>query len=365
MKLFYFLLALILTSCVYEIPDDDIDIAGKKVSLILDENQALKLAGLPFKCIDQEYPNKLNQVLADEGELMSPRLLHPAFYGCFDWHSSVHGHWLLVRLMKEFPNMEQDSLRFMLSKQLSKENIAGELNYFNMEFNGSFERTYGWAWLLKLQNELLTWDDTLGVKLSANLQPLAELIGAKYMEFLPKLSHPLRSGEHPNSAFGLSFAFDYSVTTGNDSLRLIIIERAKFYFSKDEDANLAFEPSGYDFLSPTLEEIRLMKKILSKKDFLTWLSRFMPGLLNTNFNLNPELVTDRTDGKLVHLDGLNLSRAWCLYDIAKSDKRLKHLRIVADKHLQAALPTIFDGHYSGEHWLASFAVFALLQRKVN
>jgi hypothetical protein len=358
-------LLLLLGSCVYHGPDDDISIGNKKVSLILDDAQATRLAALPMKCLEQEYPNKLNQVLADSTELQRPKALHPAFYGCFDWHSSVHGHWMLVRLLKEFPKMEQHKIRKELCNRLIAGNIAVETAYFDSKYNNSFERTYGWAWILKLHGELLTLKDSLGEQLSANLNPLASLMVKQYEDFLPKLSHPLRSGEHINTAFGLSMAFDYAVLTKNASFKKLIIERAKAFYLNDEDANLDYEPSGFDFLSPIFEEINLMCKVLPRKEFNAWLYRFLPVLLNPRFTIEPAVVTDRSDGKLVHLDGLNLSRAWCMYAIARSDKKLRHLRKVADEHLKSSLPSIVDGDYMGEHWLASFALYALLERKIK
>jgi hypothetical protein len=353
----------VLYACVYKIPDDDIPIAGKKVSLLLDTVQASRLATLPMNCLDQEFPNKLNQVLANAKELRNPKSLHPAFYGCFDWHSAVHGQWLLIRLMKEFPEMEQKNIREKLSLLLTKENIEVEMAYFDMRFNPSFERTYGWAWILKLHGELLTWNDSLGRQFAQTLKPLAQKMVLSYVEFLPKLSHPLRSGEHINTAFGLSLAYDYAKLTKDKKFMQLIVNNAKKFFLKDEDANMSYEPSGYDFLSPILEEAYLMTKVLPKAEFLKWLSYYMPSLFNSRFNLEPLVVTDRKDGKLVHLDGLNLSRSWCLYAIAKLDKRLTHLRKVADNHLKASLPTLVDGNYMGEHWLASFALNALLERK--
>ncbi|MFA7275001.1 MAG: DUF2891 domain-containing protein [Crocinitomicaceae bacterium] len=358
-------LLLLLSSCVYHGPDDDISIGNKKVSLILDDAQATRLAALPMKCLDQEYPNKLNQVLADSTELQRPKALHPAFYGCFDWHSSVHGHWMLVRLLHEFPKMDQQKIRKELYNRLSSENIAVETAYFESKYNNSFERTYGWAWILKLHGELLTLNDSLGKQLSANMNPLASLMVKRYEDFLPKLSHPLRSGEHINTAFGLSMAFDYAVQTKNTAFKKLIVERAKAFYLNDEDANLDYEPSGFDFLSPIFEEIHLMCKVLPRKEFNAWLYRFLPILLNPRFTIEPAVVTDRSDGKLVHLDGLNLSRAWCMYAIARSDKKLHHLRRVADKHLKSSLPSIVDGDYMGEHWLASFALYALLERKIK
>jgi hypothetical protein len=358
-------LFIILNACVYQVPDDDISIGNKKVSLILDSAQVKRLASLPMKCLDQEYPNKLGQVINSSEELKGPKTLHPAFYGCFDWHSSVHGHWMLVRLLKEFPDMEQKEIRENLASRLTAQNIESEVAYFKTKYNQYFERTYGWAWLLKLHGELLSFEDSLGRRLSENLQPLADHIIFQYMDFLPKLSHPIRSGEHANTAFGLSMAYDYAVQTHNTKFKKMIEERARFFYLKDEDANLKYEPSGFDFLSPVFEEVHLMNKVLPKKEFSKWLYRFMPSLLNSRFEVQPLTVTDRSDGKLVHLDGLNLSRAWCMYSIARSDKKLHHLRSIADAHLKSSLPSIVDGDYMGEHWLASFALYALLERKIK
>lgn len=358
----YLLLSIAFASCVYEKSNDDIQIGNKKVSLILDAKQANRLASLPLKCMNQEYPNKLGQVLNSADDLKSPRELHPAFYGCFDWHSSVHGHWMLVRLMQEFPDMDQKRTREALSNHLTKDNIDAELAYFNRENNGSFERTYGWAWLLKLHRALLINEDTLAQQLALNLAPLANRLVKEFETFLPKLNHPLRSGEHVNTAFALTIAYDYAAVTKDEKFMKLIIERSKHYYLNDEDANMKYEPSGFDFLSPIFQEIHLMSKVLNDQEFSLWLRRFMPSLLDNNYKLEPVEVTDRTDGKLVHLDGLNLSRAWCMYAIAKKGKKLGHLRKVADAHLQKSLPSIVDGNYMGEHWLASFALYALLER---
>jgi hypothetical protein len=362
---FLFLFVLLLSSCVYHIPDDDISIGNKKVSLILDSAQVDRLASLPMKCLELEYPNKLGQVISSSQDLKGPKELHPAFFGCFDWHSSVHGHWMLVRLIKEFPGMEQKAIREKLSNRLSASNIKTEVDYFKTKYNQYFERTYGWAWILKLQGELLSFDDSLGQEMASNLQPLADHVVNEFMEFLPKLSHPLRSGEHVNTAFGLSMAYDYAIQTKNTKFKNMIEERTRHFYLNDEDANIKYEPSGFDFLSPIFEEIHLMNKVLPNKEFNKWLYRFMPSLLNPRFTLEPLIVTDRSDGKLVHLDGLNLSRAWCMYSIARSDKKLSHLRGVADAHLKSSLPSIVDGDYMGEHWLASFALYALLERKIK
>lgn len=328
--------------------------------------KANALAQLPLKCLQQEYPNKLGQVLNDSSALQSPIELHPAFYGCFDWHSAVHGHWLLVRLLKQFPEMASASaIRSALKQQLTAANIDREIAFFKTKHNESFERTYGWAWILKLQEELMTWEDADGKEWSKNLQPLSDLIVGKYVVFLPKLVYPIRSGEHINTAFGLTFAYDYALLTNNDSLKTVISSKAKQFYLSDKNYPLNYEPSGYDFLSGGLEEVDLMRRILQKPEFENWLKQYLPQLFKKNFSLAVGKVGDRSDGKLVHLDGLNFSRAWCLYALSRSDKQFAHLRAIADQHIAYSLPSIVDGDYMGEHWLATFAVLALLEKEKN
>lgn len=316
-----------------------------------------------MKCLQNEYPNKLGQVLNNEQELRSPDELHPVFYGCFDWHSSVHGHWLLVSMLKEFETQlpNADSIRVKLEQQFTVEKITQEVAFFKTKYNDSFERTYGWGWLLKLQLELDSWDDPQGKKWANVLRPLSEMIVEKYMAYLPKLVYPIRTGEHINTAFGLAFAYDYAMGSNNQSFVDLIRKRAKEFYLNDQNYPIHIEPSGYDFLSPSLEEADLMRRVLEPEEYQKWLKRFLPQLLKKNFILVPGKVSDRTDGKLVHLDGLNFSRSWCLYGIAKtSDKRYDHLKDLAEKHIRHSLPSIVDGDYMGEHWLASFAVYALL-----
>lgn len=330
---------------------------GQEISL----TEAKRLIALPLKCAQQEYPNKLGQVLNGSADLKSPRELHPAFYGCFDWHSSVHGHWLVVRLLSEYPALANDSILNLLKTNLSKANIAQEIAYFKTKNNGSFERTYGWNWLLKLQLELESWDHPAGKELSENLRPLSELFCRKYIEFLPKLNYAIRSGDHINTAFGLTFAYDYALAHSNDSLKNVIEQRACDFYSNDKAYPLHLEPSGYDFLSGGFEEIDIMRRVLSKEDFKKWLKRFAPQLFSKKFTLEPGKVSDRSDGHLVHLDGLNFSRAWCIYGITKTLPELSYLNKIAEKHIQTSLPNIVDGDYMGEHWLASFALLALLR----
>ncbi len=335
-------------------------------SLSLLQAQASSLAKLPLKCVRKEYPNKLDHVMNDKGEVLSPKLLHPSFYGCFDWHSSVHGHWMLVRLLKTFPNLpEANEIRAALNENLSAENIAGELVYLKQASRQSFERTYGWAWLLKLAEELHGWNDVDGKKWAANLQPLAAAFAEKYINFLPKQTYPIRTGVHPNTAFGLAFALDYANTVGDKKLAEIIIERSRTYYANDKNYPAAWEPGGEDFFSAGLMEADLMRRVLKAAEFKKWLAEFLPNLSKGEPKtlLTPAIVADRTDPKIVHLDGLNLSRAWCMKSIAaampKNDVTRKVLMQSATAHAQAALPNITSGSYEGEHWLASFAVYLL------
>jgi hypothetical protein len=322
--------------------------------------QADKLAGLPLKCLQQEYPNKLGQLLADSTEIASPKKLHPAFYGCFDWHSSVHGHWSLVYLLKKFPNLanKQEIIK-KLQVNLSAANIQQEVAYLSKNHEKSFERTYGWAWVLMLQKELDSYNEPFAKQLGANLQPLTNLLIQRYIEFLPKLNYALRNGTHTNTAFGLNLAWDYAVHAKHLALQGSIKVNAIRLFKGDRDCPFKWEPSGTDFLSPCMEEIGTMQRVMPKAEFLKWLKDFAPALFNKKFRWEPGKVSDRTDGHLVHLDGLNFSRAWNFYALVKAyPKELGHLKALADAHIQFSLPAITDGNYEGEHWLASFALYA-------
>jgi hypothetical protein len=322
---------------------------------------ASHLAGLPLKCISQQFPYKTGIVYADSTQIRMPKEYHPAFHGCFDWHSSVHGHWMLVKLLKSYPAMpEATAIRNLLRLQLSNRNIIGELKVFMQKDNKSFERTYGWAWILQLQKELMEWNDTLGRQLAANLQPLASHFSAAYREYLNKLVYPLRVGEHPNLAFGLRLAWDYASVKKDDSLLASIRDAALKFYREDSACPITWEPGGTDFLSPCLEEADLMWRILPGQEYEIWLKRFLPSLFEPMIPLKPGEVKDRTDGKLVHLDGLNFSRAWCLFGIAQHvTSNNENLMNLANIHLSAALPHVASGDYMGEHWLASFAVYAL------
>jgi len=341
-------------------------IAAQSPTLSLTQAQASHFASLALKCIQKEFPNKLDHTNNDKDDVRSPRDLHPAFYGCFDWHSTVHGHWMLVHLLKLLPNLpEGKQIRSALHANLGEKNIAGEVAYLKQQNRASFERTYGWAWLLKLAEELRGWNDADGKRWAANLQPLADAFVEKYLAFLPKQNYPIRTGVHPNTAFGLAFALDYARAVGDKKLESLIIERAQAYYGHDVNYPAAWEPGGEDFFSPALMEADLMRRVMPPREFEAWFHRFLPGVRRNQPKqlLNPAVVTDRTDPKLVHLDGLNLSRAWCMRSIAaalpRNDPARKILAASAAAHAQAALPFISSGNYEGEHWLASFAVYLL------
>lgn len=322
--------------------------------------EANNLAKLPLACIQTEYPNKLGQVIGGKKDLGEPHALHPAFYGCFDWHSAVHGHWSLVKLLKDFPELDKaEQIKKMLRQNMSKQNILAEVKYFEGKHNKSYERTYGWAWLLKLAEELHTWDDPMAKELERNLQPLTDLIIQRYLSFLPKLNYPIRVGEHTNTAFGLTFAWDYAATCKNEELKKMIRERAMDFYWIDKDCPFGWEPSGYDFLSPCLEELDLMRRVLTAEEFGAWMKNFAPQLKNTDVAIEVGKVSDRTDGKLVHLDGLNFSRAWVLYGLAAQYPEYKHLVNLANKHVNSSLPNLVGDSYEGGHWLGSFAIYAL------
>jgi hypothetical protein len=305
-------------------------------------------------------------VMNTAADVQSPKALHPSFYGCYDWHSSVHGHWMLVRILKLFPNLpEASEIRAALAVNLTAENVRAEVAYLKQPGRQSFERTYGWAWLLKLAEELSRWNDEDGKQWTKNLQPLVDVLVEQYLSFLPKQTYPIRTGVHPNTAFGLSFALDYAANAGNSKLAALIAARSRDYFSNDVNYPGAWEPGGEDFFSPALIEADLMRRVLSPGEFRIWFHRFLPGRSRGEPRtlLHPAIVSDRSDPKLVHLDGLNLSRAWCMRNIAnalpRNDPARRSLAEAARAHAEDALRHVASGNYEGEHWLASFAVYML------
>ncbi|MCA1685018.1 MAG: DUF2891 domain-containing protein [Planctomycetia bacterium] len=328
--------------------------------------RASAFARLALKGLGKEYPNKPEHVMAGPGDVRGPRDLHPAFYGCYDWHSSVHGHWMLARLLRRFPDLpEAGDVRAAMGANLTAGNLKAEADYFARKESKPFERPYGWAWMLKLAEEFHGWDDADARAWSRDLRPLADVVAARYVEFFPKQTYPIRTGVHPNTAFGLACAYDYALAVNDTRLRGLVEERARAYFDADDDAPARWEPSGADFFSPTLTEADLMRRVLPPAEFRAWFSRFLPGAARGEPEslFAPATVTDRTDPQLVHLDGLNLSRAWGLRGVASAlpagDPARKNLEASAARHAEAALGHLASGDYAGEHWLASFAVYLL------
>jgi hypothetical protein len=327
----------------------------------VDAQSAARFAQLALACVHQEYPNKIAHVLTSDGDVAPPRELTPAFYGCYDWHSSVHGHWLLARLARTFPDAPfAVPARAALARGLTSANIAREAEY--LAARGSFERPYGLAWLLQLAAELRQWEDPVARELSRNLDPLEQVANERLRTWLPKLSHPVRSGEHSQSAFALGLIVD---STQDEALRAIARDAIRRFYLGDTACPLRYEPSGEDFLSPCLAEADAVRRVLPPKDYATWLRKFLPD----GVTLRAETVTDPTDGKLAHLDGLNLSRAWMLEGIASglpaNDRRLRAIRAASDAHRDAGLAAVTGEHYEGGHWLGSFAVYLTTRRGIR
>ena len=334
----------------------------------LTDAQAAAFSQLALDCIVTEYPNKPMQVMVGDESALTPRQLHPVFYGCFDWHSAVHGHWLLVRLLKLYPGHPQaQQTRAALAAQFNAEALLAEAGYFDEKQNRSYERMYGWAWLLRLVMELRSFDDTDAQAWAAHLAPLEQRIVALTLDYLPRLDWPVRTGVHPNTAFALGQALDYARTSGHDALEELLIERSLAYFAADRQYPLNYEPSGEDFFSAALAEADLMRRVLPALEFSEWLDDFFPGLQAGDLGrlLQPATVSDLTDGKIVHLAGLNLHRAWTMRSVTRAlpagDTRRGVLLESAQDHLQAGLDYVFSGHYEGEHWLATFAVYGLTE----
>lgn len=334
----------------------------------LTDEVAQKLAEKPLNCINQEYPNKTAHVInTAKDAVLTPKQLHPSFYGCFDWHSSVHGHWMLVRLMKTNPRIFQsEEIIRNLDENFKAEKILEEAQYFTkFQVAKNFERTYGWAWLLKLDEELATWDHPKAKIWHQNLKPLTDEILNLWKEYLPKQTYPNRTGVHPNSAFAMSFAIDWARAIGDKNFENQLIEKSKYFYLKDRKAPAYLEPDGSDFFSPSLQIADLMRRILPPKDFKKWFHQFYDKKSIENISQIP-LISDINDYQTVHLVGLSFTRAWCMNGISlalpKNHKMKKKLNETADKFLANALPLVFQGNYGGDHWLASFAVYALSNR---
>ena len=330
----------------------------------LDDAAAARFASLALACVHREYPNKIAQVMQSDADAKPPRQLTPAFYGCYDWHSSVHGHWLLVRLAKLHPHTEfAASARAALAKTLTPANVASEVEYLRGPGRASFERPYGLAWVLELTTELETWDEPQAHEWRAALAPLEREAAQRFADWLPKLHYPIRVGEHSQTAFAFGLVSDWAAVTGAASTAALLRERAMAYYARDRNCPLAYEPSGEDFLSPCLGEADFMRRILPPRDYSPWLAKFLPDIPTSGRAdwLAPGVVTDRSDPKLAHIDGLNLSRAWMLEGIASGlppgDRRRASLLAAARAHAQASLPAVTGEHYEGGHWLGTFAVY--------
>ena len=336
-----------------------------------DINAAERFAKLALACVHKEYPNKISHNLNSDADVAPPRKLTPAFYGCYDWHSSVHGHWLLARLVRTFPNAAFAApAREALRQSLTADNLAQEAAYLRAEGRASFERPYGLAWLLQLVAELREWDDPEARAMAANLQPLEQAAVERLRDWLPKLSHPVRIGEHDQTAFALGLILDYARATGDTRFTDLIVSKARQFYLRDKDCPLAYEPSGEDFLSPCLGEADLMRRVLPSREFARWLRTFLPQISPARKGswLQPVVSPDPSDPKLAHLDGLNLSRAWMLEGIArnlpKGDSRLPAIMAAAEKHRRAGLAAVTGEHYEGGHWLGSFAVYLVTRRGI-
>ena len=344
-------------------------VAQERGSAGFDEKAAGRFAALALDCVHKEYPNKIAHVLSSDADVLPPRELTPAFYGCYDWHSSVHGHWLLVRLARTFPDAPfTPKAREAVAGSLTPEHIAGEVKYIQGAGRASFERPYGFAWLLQLDAELREWNDPQAKTWAATLRPLTDAAVARFKEWLPKLSNPIRIGEHDQTAFSFGLILDWARGTGDRATADLLTARIRDFYLKDRGCPLSWEPSGQDFLSPCLAEADLMRRVLPPAEFATWLTAFLPAIPSDGSTawLTPAVVTDPSDPKLAHLDGLNLSRAWMLEGISAGlppgDARRKSLDQTAARHREAGLSAVTGEHYEGGHWLGSFAVYLTTKR---
>jgi hypothetical protein len=330
----------------------------------LDEAAAARFVQLALDCVHKEYPNKIAHFMTSDADLKPPRELTPAFYGCYDWHSSVHGHWLLARVIRHFPKSQiAGKARAALALSLTAPNIAAEVAYITAPGRESFERPYGLGWLLQLAAELRTSDDPQFRQWSTTLMPLETAAAKKLTPWLPKLSYPIRIGEHDQTAFAFGLIWDWAKTTRDGAMELLLREKAKQFYLPDKSCPLAYEPSGQDFLSPCLAEADFVRRVTEPREFARWLTEFLPQVPSDGSTawLPVARITDRSDPKLAHLDGLNLSRAWMLEGIAAGlpadDKRRNALRATARLHTDMSLGAVTSEHYVGSHWLGTFALY--------
>lgn len=337
---------------------------------VLPAEKLLDMADLALACLDQTYPNSVKHVLNSAADAAPPETLYPAFFGCFDWHSSVHGHWLLVRSAKLFPNHQKTAhILSRLDAHFTTEKLQAELNYFQQAGRAGFERPYGLAWFLQLYAELHDWQHPQAQQWLTAMQPLKNHVVVQFSNWIPKLAYPIRTGEHSQTAFAFGLAYDYADTTDDQAFKELLTLNIKRLYANDRDCPTHYEPSGQDFLSACLAEADMMRRILPNKAFSKWLKKFLPEIKKGSRWLPVAVVTDRVDGKLAHLDGLNISRAWMLEGIAsalpKKDKRRSTLSKLADKHALSGLAAVTGEHYAGGHWLGSFASYYLTQRGLS
>jgi hypothetical protein len=326
---------------------------------------ASQFAKLALAHVTREYPNRLDHVLNGPLDLKEPRDLHPVFFGSFDWHSCVHGYWLLATVLRLFPDgKEAREIEKLFDAQFTSSKVEAEVDYLDQPMRATFERPYGWAWLLMLAAELERHLTERANRWSQALAPLTAAFVDRYVGFLPKATYPIRVGTHFNSSFAIALALEYAEVTHNESLRKLLVRKAHDWYDEDLDCQ-AWEPGGDDFLSPALMEAECMRRVLDATDFSRWLDGFLPRLTQRQpaALFKPAVVSDRRDGKIAHLDGLNLSRAWCWRSIASTwpvnDPRHSIAIDAAEIHLAASLPHV-AGDYMGEHWLATFALLALI-----
>lgn len=331
-----------------------------------------RFARMALQCVHKEYPNKISHVMNSDADAATPRQLHPAFYGCFDWHSSVHGHWLLARILNTDPETPyREAIVAALGHSFIPDNIAGEIAYFKGADRASFERPYGTAWFLQMMTELRGSDLPEATIWVATLEPLETLIIGETSTWLTRLAYPIRLGTHNQTAFAFGLMLDWARANNAGAFNAQLTQKVLEFHSSDVNCPLAYEPSGEDFLSPCLMEADLMRRVMPADQYAAWLSVFLPQLPTTGRSdwLLPGVVLDPTDGKLVHLDGVNLSRAWALEGIASAlpegDARIASLLAAADVHKQTGIAAVSDEHYSGSHWLASFATYLETRRGIS
>ncbi|MEL6541843.1 MAG: DUF2891 domain-containing protein [Pseudomonadota bacterium] len=361
-------LAVVLASCSVS-EEDGAVLTEAKVDRAAPVTTEDRFAVLALDCVHRQYPNKISHVLNSDDDAKTPEDLFPAFYGCFDWHSSVHGHWLLTRILmtQEAPIYEAE-IREKLARSFTEQSMAGEVAYYTSEGRGSFERPYGIAWYLQLVAELEESDDPQLSEWRETLRPLEDAIVAQVMDWLPKLAYPIRLGTHNQTAFAFGLMLDYARTVGNVELETALADKTLAFHMGDVDCPLAYEPSGEDFLSPCLMEADLMRRVIEGAEYSAWLAKFLPKIPLDGGDgwLEPGVVRDASDGKLVHLDGVNLSRAWALEGIAGAlaadDPRVPALLASAKRHKATGIAAVSDEHYSGSHWLASFATYLTTKR---